>query len=132
MKKITALLLLLFSISTFSAIDAFNFQSDQQESDYHQLTQQLRCPQCQNNNIADSNATIAVDMRAKVFELLQAGKTKQEIVDYMVQRYGHFVTYDPPLTPATIMLWLIPALLFLGGLFIVFRPPKKKQQAGEK
>ncbi|TYG35384.1 cytochrome c-type biogenesis protein CcmH [Lonepinella koalarum] len=132
MKKITALLLLLFSISTFSAIDAFNFQSDQQESDYHQLTQQLRCPQCQNNNIADSNATIAVDMRAKVFELLQAGKTKQEIVDYMVQRYGHFVTYDPPLTPATIMLWLIPALLFLGGLFIVFRPPQKKQQAGEK
>ncbi|WP_439234652.1 cytochrome c-type biogenesis protein [Lonepinella koalarum] len=131
MKKITALLLLLFSISTFSAIDAFNFQSDQQESDYHQLTQQLRCPQCQNNNIADSNATIAVDMRAKVFELLQAGKTKQEIVDYMVQRYGHFVTYDPPLTPATIMLWLIPALLFLGGLFIVFRP-QKKQQAGEK
>jgi len=130
MKKITALLLLLFSISTFSAIDAFNFQSDQQESDYHQLTQQLRCPQCQNNNIADSNATIAVDMRAKVFELLQAGKTKQEIVDYMVQRYGHFVTYDPPLTPATIMLWAIPALLFLGGLFIVFRP--KKQQAGEK
>ncbi|WP_386690659.1 MULTISPECIES: cytochrome c-type biogenesis protein [unclassified Lonepinella] len=130
MKKITALLLLLFSISAFSAIDAFNFQSDQQESDYHQLTQQLRCPQCQNNNIADSNATIAVDMRAKVFELLQTGKTKQEIVDYMVQRYGHFVTYDPPLTPATIMLWAIPALLFLGGLFIVFRP--KKQQAGEK
>ena len=60
----------------FSAIDALNFSSPQQESDYHQLTQSLRCPQCQNNNIADSNATIAVDMRGKVFELYKKANRK--------------------------------------------------------
>ena len=89
---------LLFSVSASAAIDALNFSSPQQEDDYHALTQELRCPQCQNNNIADSNAVIAVDMRGKVFELLQEGKSKQDVVQYMVDRYGNFVTYDPPLT----------------------------------
>ena len=85
------------SVSATASIDALNFDSPEQEKDYHQLTQELRCPQCQNNNIADSNATIAVDMRGKVFELLQEGKNRNEVVDYMIQRYGNFVTYDPPM-----------------------------------
>lgn len=127
MKKLTALFVLFLSFSTFAAIDALNFQSAQQEEDYHSLTQQLRCPQCQNNNIADSNATIAVDMRAKVFELLQQGKDKQDVVDYMVERYGNFVTYNPPVNAATIFLWLIPALLVLiGVVFVLKRKPKQK------
>ena len=109
----------------FSAIDALNFSSPQQESDYHQLTQSLRCPQCQNNNIADSNATIAVDMRGKVFELLQEGKSKNDVVDYMVARYGNFVTYDPPMTASTLVLWIAPLLLvLLGGGFLLRRKPK--------
>ena len=107
---------LLFSSVAFSAIDALNFSSPQQESDYHQLTQSLRCPQCQNNNIADSNATIAVDMRGKVFELLQEGKSKNDVVDYMVARYGNFVTYDPPMTASTLVLWIAPLLLVLLGV----------------
>ena len=116
---------LLFSSVAFSAIDAFNFTSPQQESDYHQLTQSLRCPQCQNNNIADSNATIAVDMRGKVFELLQEGKSKNDVVDYMVARYGNFVTYDPPMTASTLVLWIAPLLLvLLGGVFLLRRKPK--------
>ncbi|WP_105873669.1 cytochrome c-type biogenesis protein, partial [Haemophilus influenzae] len=106
----------LFSSVAFSAIDALNFSSPQQESDYHQLTQSLRCPQCQNNNIADSNATIAVDMRGKVFELLQEGKSKNDVVDYMVARYGNFVTYDPPITASTLVLWIAPLLLVLLGV----------------
>ena len=77
---------LFFSVTAFGAIDALNFSSSQQENDYHSLTQELRCPQCQNNNIADSNATIAVDMRGKVFELLQEGKSREEVVKYMVDR----------------------------------------------
>ena len=67
------------SISATASIDALNFASPEQEKDYHQLTQELRCPQCQNNNIADSNATIAVDMRGKVFELLQEGKIDMKL-----------------------------------------------------
>jgi len=120
---------LLFSSVAFSAIDALNFTSPQQESDYHQLTQSLRCPQCQNNNIADSNATIAVDMRGKVFELLQEGKSKNDVVDYMVARYGNFVTYDPPMTASTLVLWIAPLLLVLLGVIFLLRRKPKTQSA---
>ena len=120
---------LLFSSVAFSAIDALNFSSPQQESDYHQLTQSLRCPQCQNNNIADSNATIAVDMRGKVFELLQEGKSKNDVVDYMVARYGNFVTYDPPMTTSTLVLWIAPLLLVLLGVVFLLRRKPKAQSA---
>ena len=120
---------LLFSSVAFSAIDALNFTSPQQESDYHQLTQSLRCPQCQNNNIADSNATIAVDMRGKVFELLQEGKSKNDVVDYMVARYGNFVTYEPPMTASTLVLWIAPLLLVLLGVVFLLRRKPKAQSA---
>lgn len=120
---------LLFSSVAFSSIDALNFSSPQQESDYHQLTQSLRCPQCQNNNIADSNATIAVDMRGKVFELLQEGKSKNDVVDYMVARYGNFVTYDPPMTAGTLVLWIAPLLLVLLGVVFLLRRKPKAQSA---
>lgn len=130
MKKIWLFLTaLLFSSVAFSAIDALNFSSPQQESDYHQLTQSLRCPQCQNNNIADSNATIAVDMRGKVFELLQEGKSKNDVVDYMVARYGNFVTYDPPMTASTLVLWIAPLLLVLLGVVFLLRRKPKTQSA---
>ena len=120
---------LLFSSVAFSSIDALNFSSPQQESDYHQLTQSLRCPQCQNNNIADSNATIAVDMRGKVFELLQEGKSKNDVVDYMVARYGNFVTYEPPMTASTLVLWIAPLLLVLLGVVFLLRRKPKTQSA---
>ena len=130
MKKIWLFLTsLLFSSVAFSSIDALNFTSPQQESDYHQLTQSLRCPQCQNNNIADSNATIAVDMRGKVFELLQEGKSKNDVVDYMVARYGNFVTYDPPMTASTLVLWIAPLLLVLLGVVFLLRRKPKTQSA---
>lgn len=130
MKKILFFLTALFcSVSAWASIDVLNFTSQEQEKEYQQLTQELRCPQCQNNNIADSNATIAVDMRAKVFELLQEGKSKQQVVDYMVQRYGNFVTYAPPLTAATIMLWVLPLLLVLFGIALVLRRRPKIQNA---
>lgn len=116
------------SVSATAAIDALNFASPEQEKDYHQLTQELRCPQCQNNNIADSNATIA-DMRGKVFELLQEGKNRNEVVDYMIQRYGNFVTYDPPMTMSTIVLWIAPILLVLIGILFVFKRKSKSPSA---
>lgn len=121
MKKLTALFCLLFSLPLWASIDVLEFDSAQQQQDYHSLTQQLRCPQCQNNNIADSNATIAVDMRHKVLELLKQGQSKQEVVDYMVQRYGNFVSYDPPITFSTIILWIAPILLISLGILLVFK-----------
>lgn len=111
-----------FSAFSFAAIDALEFESVQQEESYHKLTEELRCPQCQNNNIADSNALIAQDMRKKVFALLKEGKEEQEIVDYMVDRYGDFVTYNPPFKVSTILLWLAPLFVLGVALVRIFRP----------
>ncbi|MGX3065723.1 cytochrome c-type biogenesis protein [Ursidibacter arcticus] len=128
MKKWFALLLILPTLSIASQ-QIQQFDNTQQESDYRALIQELRCPQCQNNNIADSNATIATDMRNKTLELLKQGKSKDEVINYMVERYGNFVTYDPPITPATIMLWLMPILLILIGFGIMLKRKKSNIQA---
>ena len=121
-----AALALLFSLSTFASTDLFTFSDEAQEQQFRQLTAELRCPKCQNNSIADSNAMIATDMRQKVFELMQQGKSKAEIVDYMVERYGNFVTYDPPLTPLTLVLWLSPfAVIAVGGWLIFIRSRRR-------
>ena len=128
MKKF--LLFFAFVPAVFAAqIELQSFDNPQQEADYRSLIQELRCPQCQNNNIADSNATIATDMRNKTLELLKQGKSKDEVVGYMVERYGNFVTYDPPLTPATLLLWTLPVALILLGFGILFRRKRQGEQA---
>ncbi|ECJ2281575.1 cytochrome c-type biogenesis protein CcmH, partial [Salmonella enterica subsp. salamae] len=98
-------LMLVMAAPARAAADVMPFKDEAQEQQFRQLTEQLRCPKCQNNSIADSNAMIATDMRRKVYDLMQAGKSRQDIIDYMVARYGNFVTYDPPLTPLTVLLW---------------------------
>lgn len=118
---LVGLLVLCLSFGALAAIDTYQFEDEAQEQQFRQLTEQLRCPKCQNNSIADSNAMIASDMRQKVYELQQQGQSKQQIVDYMVARYGHFVTYEPPLTPSTLILWLLPALFVLGGVLVIVR-----------
>lgn len=126
---LTLLAALLLSFSVFAAIDTYQFKDEAQEQQFRELTAQLRCPKCQNNSIADSNAMIASDMRQKVYELQQQGQTQQQIIDYMVARYGNFVTYEPPITPGTIVLWLLPALFILGGIIVVVRRARRGQQA---
>lgn len=103
MRFLLGLLMLVISGSALATIDVMQFKDEAQEQQFRQLTEQLRCPKCQNNSIADSNSMIATDLRQKVYELMQEGKSQKEIVDYMVARYGNFVTYDPPLTPLTIL-----------------------------
>ncbi|SQC91931.1 Cytochrome c-type biogenesis protein CcmH precursor [Cedecea neteri] len=71
---------------------------------------------------------IASDMKLKVYELMQQGKSKQQIVDYMVERYGHFVTYEPPLTPATVILWALPALFVVGGIGVIVLRSRRRQK----
>ena len=127
MKKLFSLLILASSIATAAPVEFNQFDNPQQEADYKTLIAELRCPQCQNNNIADSNATIATDMRAKTLELLKQGKSKDEVVSYMIERYGNFVTYNPPITPATILLWVMPVLLILFGIGLILSRKKKTQ-----
>ena len=133
MKRFFALIFLLISVNAIAEmVDTFEFHNQADRTRAVELAKSLRCPQCQNNNIADSNATIATDMRAKTLELLKQGKNKDEVVEYMVERYGNFVTYDPPLTPATIFLWILPILLILSGISLILMRKKKGSQAVEK
>ena len=118
--------LMLFSQYSQAAIETFEFDNPQQEKTFHELTKLLRCPKCQNNNIADSNAELAKDLRNKTYELVTEGQTKEQVIDYMVARFGNFVRYDPPVTPITIFLWLGPALFIVFGLFVLFRQIKKQ------
>ena len=127
MKKQLLILLFATNLATAAPIEFNQFDNPQQEADYQSLIQTLRCPQCQNNNIADSNATIATDMRGKTLELLKQGKNKEEVVEYMIERYGNFVTYDPPMTPATIFLWVLPVLQILTGIGLILRRRKAPQ-----
>lgn len=97
------------------------FQSDQQRQLYLQLTAELRCPQCQNQNIADSNAVVAVDMRDKTYELVLSGQNRQQVLDYMIERYGYFVHYQPPMNRYTALLWFGPFILLIGLLLLLLR-----------
>lgn len=94
--------------------DKFHFEDPKQSALFLELTKELRCPKCQNQNIADSDAMIAIDLKRKVYQLLQEGKDKQQVIDFMKQRYGDFVYYQPPVNAMTIWLWIIPLL------FVVF------------
>ena len=116
---------LLFMLSAFSvsaAEDKFSFDTPAQRESFLKLTAELRCPMCQNQNIADSDAMIAHDMRRKVYALVKQGKTEQEVVDFMKSRYGDFVHYQPPVTAATLWLWAGPVLfIFIAQIVVVRR-----------
>ena len=95
------------------------FETQQQEDRFKVLTQELRCLVCQNQNLADSDAQLAHDLRAEIHEMLIAGKTDDEIKQFMVERYGDFVLYRPPVQENTYLLWLAPlVLLFIGALIL--------------
>lgn len=131
MKVLSFLGALLLSFSVLASSEVLRFDNDTQEQQFRELTMQLRCPKCQNNSIADSNSMIASDMRQKVYELMQQGQTKEQVVDYMVDRYGYFVTYEPPITPFTILLWLLPALFLAAGAWMIIRRAHRTRSAKE-
>ncbi|MGO2011784.1 MAG: cytochrome c-type biogenesis protein [Pseudoalteromonas sp.] len=125
MKYILACFLLVMSITVHAEQDRYQFANDEQAQRFSELTKELRCPKCQNQNIADSDAVVAKDLRDKVLALVHEGKSKDEVIDYMIDRYGYFVHYDPPVTPATLVLWVLPVLIVIVGFgFIVIRQRK--------
>lgn len=118
--KFVLLLMIVTSSALVQArVEVQNFTSPEMAADYKQLIDELRCLVCQNQNLADSNAELAQDMRKKVAEQLKQGSTQTEIVDYMVERYGDFVMYRPPFKNSTLLLWLGPLIFFLIAAVIV-------------
>ena len=111
--------LLLLPLQLLAAIDVYSFDSEQQEDRFHVLTEELRCPKCQNQSIADSDAELARDMRDRVHSMILDGKSDAEIVEYFVSRYGDFVSYRPPVNARTSVLWGIPLLMLLGGGMLI-------------
>ena len=125
MKWLLFSLSLLLTMSALAQTDRYVFDTDEQAVRFEELTKELRCPKCQNQNIADSDAIVAKDLRERVVELVKEGNTKDEVIDYMIDRYGYFVHYDPPVTPATLVLWVLPVLIVIVGFgFIVIRQRK--------
>src|SRR6266851_9808256 len=122
MKRITWLLAILFSLSPALAIagEAQPNEDPQIEARMRALTEQLRCLVCQNETLADSRADLAEDLRREIREQMKAGKSDQEIIAFLTQRYGDFVLYKPPVKPTTYLLWFFPFVLLLGGIALLY------------
>ncbi len=115
---------------TASAIDAdLQFASPDDELRYQRLVEELRCLVCQNQNLAESNAGLAKDLRQRTYEMIKSGQSDEQILDYMVERYGDFVLYRPPFKPLTIVLWTAPAvfLLLVAGSFWLYSRRRKSK-----
>ena len=121
MKRLTLLFVLLLAAGAAAlAQEPLVFDDAAQEERYNALTLELRCTVCQNQSLADSDAPLAQDLRAEIYEMMMAGRSDDEIKTFMIERYGDFVLYRPPMQGNTLALWLLPILLLLVGAVIVF------------
>src|SRR6266852_3623818 len=130
MRRVSILILLLISLAGPAlAKEAKPVEDPQIDQRMQALTQQLRCLVCQNETLADSRADLAEDLRKEIREQMKAGKSDQEIIAFLTQRYGDFVLYRPPVKPTTYLLWFGPFVLLLAGLAILFRYVKQRRDS---
>ena len=126
--RLLALLLVLFSPALMAVVETYHFDDDEKRDRYQTFVAELRCPKCQNQNLAGSNSPIAKDLRRELHRLLEEGRDDEQVVEYMVSRYGEFVLYRPRFNPETAVLWLAPMIFLALGLVLVamvFRRQKK-------
>jgi len=120
-KRFIAVLMGLLIPLCWAGINVYDFATPEQEARFNHLVEELRCPKCQNNNLADSEAPIAKDLKDIIHEQILAGKSDDEIVAFLKARYGDFVSYRPPFKPSTYVIWLGPFFLLIVGAFGVRR-----------
>lgn len=112
--------LLFASANVFAAIEAHEFNNELDRQRYQSFIEEMRCPKCQNQNLAGSDSPISADLRRELYEMIKQGKSDKEIVDFMVERYGDFILYRPRVTPVTYALWGAPiALLLIGSIVLI-------------
>jgi cytochrome c-type biogenesis protein CcmH len=135
MRRLAFVLLLLCvsGVAFATTIEAYRFEDPEKEARYKNLIDELRCLVCQNQNLADSNAELAQDMRRLTYEMVQQGNSEEEVVTFMVQRYGDFVMYRPPFRRSTALLWIGPFIILAVGLLalIVFIRRRNSEPAPE-
>ena len=105
--------------SALASVDTYAFKDEAERARYRSLIEELRCPKCQNQNISDSDAPIAMDLRREIYRMLEDGRSNEEIVNYLVDRYGEFVRYKPVLNSRTWFLWYGPWLLLGAGFAVL-------------
>ncbi len=125
-KGLLTLLLLFTCFARAQVVDTWQFANPQQQQQALNIASQLRCPQCQNQNLLESNAPVAVSMRHQVYSMVAEGKNEVEIIGWMTERYGDFVRYNPPLTGQTLVLWALPVVLLLLMALILWRVRAKR------
>lgn len=131
-RLIFVLTLLLLSFSTYSATLAdYTFDDPEKGEEFRHVIEQMRCLVCQNESLAGSNAELAVDLRNEIYEMMKAGQDKDEIIKFMVARYGDFVLYNPPVKPSTYLIWFGPIIFFVLGAFALFRILRRKSLTRE-
>lgn len=115
MKRLAIVFLLMaLSVPSFGSIEIYEFKSAEDEARYKALIEELRCPKCQNQNLAGSDAPIAVDLKNQTYQMINDGRSDTEIRAYMFERYGDFISYKPPMRPSTWILWLFPPVLLIA------------------
>ncbi|MCU7846019.1 MAG: cytochrome c-type biogenesis protein CcmH [Candidatus Thiodiazotropha sp. (ex Monitilora ramsayi)] len=124
-------LLFLFQSATAATLAEYSFQDPQQSEDFRDIIEEMRCLVCQNESLAGSNAELAVDLRNEIYDMMKAGQGKDQIIDFMVARYGDFVLYSPPVKPSTYPLWFGPVLFFVIGAVVLLSILRKKNRSRE-
>jgi len=127
MKCFPLMIVLLLNLQVEAAIDAYPFPNAELQERHNMLIEELRCPQCLNTNLAGSDSMIARDLRREVHRMLLDGKSDDEILDFMHQRYGDFILYKPRLQKGTLVLWFGPLVLLLVALIVAFRLLKSRK-----
>ena len=133
MKRIVSVIALCLLLGTGTAqagvtLEAFKFDTKAEEQHFKDLIEDLRCLVCQNQSLADSDAELAHDLRAEVYDMIQAGKSDDEIVEFLVARYGDFVLYNPPVKPANYLIWFGPFVLLLVAAFLLLRAIRRQKR----
>ena len=132
MKRLASILALCLLLCAGTAqagvtLEAFKFDSKAEEQHFKDLIEELRCLVCQNQSLVDSDAELAHDLRAEVYDMIQAGKGDEEIITFLVDRYGDFVLYNPPVKPSTWLIWFGPFVLLLIAGFVLLRAVRNQK-----
>ena len=129
---LVTVLLSLITISNAVQIEFHSFENPTRERLYLDLIAELRCVKCQNQNLAESNAELAKDMREKTYQMVVEGKNRDDVVSYMTARYGDFVLYKPPFKAKTLLLWIGPPLLLILSLFLLLKVVRNQNKTSTK